>query len=399
MITKELGIAIDTGSWGKRLTPTWAVAGPLTHTIDVSRALLMLGSLTTPNGLSPGSPERYWACIRYFSACTDSPDLRIRNAFMDLDPHQKGILSDDFGVAIATSWLVDQLGGVRDIVDGRQFMINMGIRRAKRSKSLPKVGRSKCPDFVMEDQYGKLHVLECKGTQSGRHYLDRAMATGKLQKYGIEVAQSLRGESLVIGLSLAGQGSDQDTELVVIDPERDPLTKIRASDARKAEEVLTRLSLARALNLSGFSQMAFEMAWPEKLDKDGGEIEFLTPGERRGLAVKPAERQVEWQEEYIDELYSRPDRQVGDFITQQNSFDLPAIHLDSGNIAKRIKVRRGIRMSFIEEMAKSGEDLRAAASNVSSGIVDGKKNISFTQTDDSSRLDYDKYFFSEIVFD
>ena len=168
MITRELGVQIDTKSWqGKRL-PAWARGHVPTQAVDVGRALLMLGSITTPNALSPGSPERYWACIRYFSACTEAQDLRIRRPFMDLDPHQKGILSDDFGVAISTAWLVDKLGGVRDIVDGRQFMINMGVRRSRSRRRTAKVGPGKCPDFVLEDPHGKQEQAEQAKRNNGR---------------------------------------------------------------------------------------------------------------------------------------------------------------------------------------------------------------------------------------
>ena len=384
---------------GKKALPTWAKSSPPTHTVDVGRALLMLGSMSTPNGLSAGSPERYWACIRYFSACTPSADLRIRTPFMDLDPHQKGILSDDFGVGISTSWLVDQLGGVRDIVDGRQFIINMGVIEAATGKRLPKVGRQKCPDFILEDHHGKLHVLECKGTQSGRGYLERAMRTGMIQKRGIRVAKALRGESLVIGLSLAGEGEDRDSELVVIDPEDEPLTVVRESEARKATEILTRLSLARALNLNGFSLMAFEIAWPETLKRNSAEVELLTPSERKSLSVTQQDRQRGWLEEFRTEFSSVSNRMSEDFVTQQMSFDLSALLLDSGDIARRVTVRRGLQGEVIERLARAGGDLRMAASELSASIAAEHDIVEFSQTAHSARVAYRNLFFSEIVFD
>lgn len=399
VLTREVAIEVNKPSWGRRTLPTWALAAAPTQTIDVGRALLMLGSLTTPNGLSPGSPERYWACVRYFSACAASRDLRIRTIFADLDPHQKGILSDDLGVAISTEWLIRQLGGVNDIVDGRRFVINMGVRRKKRER-LPKVGPGKCPDFVIEDRFGKFHVLECKGTQSGRAYLNAAMSTGRAQKHGIRVARALRGESLVIGLALAKEGDDYRSQLVVIDPEEEPLTEVRQGDASKASNVMARLSLARALNLGGFSQTAFEIAWPEKMDPDDPEASLLSPAERRSFERTLKDRRRDWQDEIDAELRSPPRRQHGDFFIQEMRFDIPPIMLDSGlGVAKSVTLRRGLKSDLIMDLFNSGNDLRAAAVGVASDVAAGESRISFQEGKNSGRLDYGGLFFSEVVFE
>jgi hypothetical protein len=399
MITKELRVRIDTRSWGRKPLPSWIDPLLSTDSIDVGRALLMLGSLTTPSGLSPGSPERYWACIRYFSACTSSSDLRVGAPFMDLDPHQKGILSDDFGVAISTAWLVDRLGGAREIVDGRRFMINMGVRKPTSSQRLPKVGTGKCPDFVLEDRAGKLHVLECKGTQSGPGYLSGAMVTGRAQKRGIKVARALRGESLVIGLSLAGEGDDHESVLVVTDPEDEPLSVVRESDAKRAEEVLARLSLARALNLSGFSRTAFELAWPEGLKNDSPEVDLLTPAERKSLSMARGDRQTRWQQELDSEFRSMPRRHVNNFVTQQMSFDLPNLRLDSGAMVNRVTVHRGVQVELLDQLASAGQDLRVAAIDALANLQVMDQPLKFSETEHSSRLDYQGLFYSEVVFE
>lgn len=359
----------------------------------------MLGSLTTPNGLSPGSPERYWACIRYLSACTATSDLRICTPFMDLDPHQKGILSDDFGVAISTAWLVERLGGVTDIVDGRRFMINMGIRRGATSTRLAKVGTGKCPDFVLKDVSGRLHVLECKGTQSGTGYLARAMRIGHEQKQGIRIARPLRGESLVIGLSLAGEGEDFETELVVKDPDVEPLTVINKSDAPRAATVLTRLSLARALNLSGFARTAFEIAWPEDLKQDTAEAELLSPAERKALSVAPGERQARWREELSAGFTSQSRRTAQDHVIQRMTFDLPAVKLDSGLTVDRVTVHRGMRRDLLSVLANAGDDLRNVAIESLSGLAVEGDPVTFTEDERSCRLDYRGLFYSEMLFE
>ena len=318
---------------------------------------------------------------------------------MDLDPHQKGILSDDFGVAVSTAWLVDRLGGVRDIVDGRRFMINMGVRKPTTSKRLPKVGKGKCPDFVLEDLAGKLHVLECKGTQSGTGYLASAMVTGCAQKHGIKVARELRGESLVIGLSLTGEGDDHESELVVTDPEDEPLTVVGKSDEKKVDEVLSRLRLARALNLSGFSRTAFEIAWPESLQRDSPEVELLTSAERKSLSIAREDRQVRWQQELDSEFRKVLRRRVDNFVTQQMIFDLPTLQLDSGSMVNRVTVRRGIQVELLHQLASSGQDLRSKATEVLEDAQVLEEPLRFAETENSSRLEYQGLFYSEIIFE
>jgi hypothetical protein len=129
-------------------------------TLDLGSAFLMLGTLTMPDLLSPASPARFWACFRYDLAPTIASDRRITLDFAGIDPHQKGILSDDFGVALSTQWLFDRFGGFGDIVDGRRFMVQFAHLLPKKSKpATAKVGPSKAPDFVIKDLKGKWHVL------------------------------------------------------------------------------------------------------------------------------------------------------------------------------------------------------------------------------------------------
>jgi hypothetical protein len=393
MFNRQLEVAIDKKSWKRRPMPNWAVTSPDIHTVNVAQALLMLGSITTPNGLSAGSPERYWACIRYFSACTSTRDLRIRTPFQDLDPHQKGILSDDFGVAIATYWLQDQLGGVRSIVDGRRFAINMGVK-----KRLPKVGNRKCPDFVLEDHHGKFHLLECKGTQSGRGYLDRAMKTGELQKMGIKIAPGLRGERLVIGLSLVGEADSEHSQLYVRDPSVESISEIGKGGATRASQIIRRLSLARALNLTGFSRTAFELAWPVGISLGSPEVELLSQYEKKSLSRKPEDRLGDWQNEISQELTAAPQRKDGDFITQSVNFDVPPLQIAAGEIATSISVRRGIRRTIVDELALAGDEIREAADEQLKEMTVAENAVSFSEGERSARLDYGGYFFSEVVF-
>ena len=62
----------------------------------------MLGKLTTPIHASGVSLSEHWAWIRYLQAVNGKKShLTITRAFSGLDPHQKTILSDDFGVGVS----------------------------------------------------------------------------------------------------------------------------------------------------------------------------------------------------------------------------------------------------------------------------------------------------------
>ncbi len=99
------------------------IVGLAGTSLDMRQALLMLGSLTLPNGFSNASPARFWAWVRYLSAISNDSTLKIAGPFSDLDPHQKSVLSDDFGVAVSTHWLQSRVGGMRAVVDGRGFVL------------------------------------------------------------------------------------------------------------------------------------------------------------------------------------------------------------------------------------------------------------------------------------
>lgn len=198
---KTIAVDVATGTWPRLASvPPEFAGGSGTKDVDLASAFLMLGTLTMPDLLSPASPARFWAWLRYFLAPAETPDLRITMDFAGLDPHQKGILSDDFGVAISTQWLFDRFGGFSDIVDGRRFMLQFAHLLPPRTRpTKAKVGPSKAPDFVIQDLRGRWHVLECKGTQSGRthrnDFLDNALA----QKRVIQITGRLRGERLAAG--------------------------------------------------------------------------------------------------------------------------------------------------------------------------------------------------------
>ncbi len=261
--------------------PPQLVVASVQQPIDVGRALHMLGTLTMPNMFSPASPALFWAWLRYYRALTGASDLRITMDFSDLDPHQKGILSDDFGVALSTQWLVDRLGPFTHIVDGRRFANQFTRLLRKRHKSKAKIGTSKSPDFVMRDTLGKWHVLECKGTQSNRKYQSSVLKTALAQKRAIQLIGSIRGEQLASSLYIAHEKERLGSSLRVIDPEEDePLIRLTEQESEEMEAKASRLAVAQALGAIGLNEVAVEMSLPQDIDPKS---ELLFPSERSRL--------------------------------------------------------------------------------------------------------------------
>lgn len=120
-LVRSILIEVDEKTWQRKVVHPKLKSASGRLDIDLGQALHELGTVTMPSILSPASPALFWAWLRYYLAPTTHPDLRLTMDFSDLDPHQKGILSDDFGVALATHWARIRLGPFTHIVDGRRF--------------------------------------------------------------------------------------------------------------------------------------------------------------------------------------------------------------------------------------------------------------------------------------
>ena len=356
--------------------------------------MLRLGTVTTPHGLSAGSPERYWACIRYLSACTDEGDLRIRQPFLELDPHQRGILSDDFGVALTTTWLAERLGGIREIVDGRKFALNYGFRKhGKRKKKLAKMGPNKCPDYVLRDNTGLFHVLECKGTQSAA-YLKSAMTQGRRQKAGIDFGKTVLGEKLVIGLRLRGEGEKKRSALIVSDPSPEPVVKVTAKKADKAQRIMDRLGVARALNLSGFGEVASELSFAAGQVADEQTRPYFLKSELKRLSYDRKDR----HKRVIDDItraLKGPAASTDDVI-QQMAFSTPGLRLDGSTEVSRVVVTRGVSRQLLERLRGARPDsFQGIAEDV---MLSKSHRITVDKAQRFARIDYAGIAFAEVLF-
>jgi hypothetical protein len=174
-----------------------------------------------------------WAWLRYFPAIATTPDLRLCDAWTTLDPHQKTVLSGDFGVGFTTWFLYQTLGFVK--YSDTLWVVNTLAPGSFRLASSARRGPQKSPDYIAEDIGGNLSVLECKGTQSSRNSLVAALGRGMPQKANLQAvgATPLR-HSLVAGLFIP-QFDNADTAVIIVaDPEWDEF-KERLSRFSKEE--------------------------------------------------------------------------------------------------------------------------------------------------------------------
>jgi hypothetical protein len=364
-----------------------------TTPVDLGQAFHMLGTLTMPSSLSPASPTLFWAWLRYYLAPTTSADLRITMDFADLDPHQKGILSDDFGVAIATQWLVDQFGGVRKIVDGRRFALQFERLLRRKSRSKAKVGTSKLPDFVLQDLGGKWHVLECKGTQSSRDYQRKSLKVAIAQKRAIQLVGSLKGEQLAAALYIANEEEQVRTHLKVIDPEDTPLIRLTENQAEEIEANAYRLTVARALGTIGLNEIATELSLPPHIS---AESELLRPSEmlrvRSSREARLARASEQARERRLTSFTHGDRRYEG----REVLFELPptAVSLPFRNVL----IRQGVAPDVIEEVAaadaladdRMDQRLRPYAETDARIILDSDGN--------HMALSYGDVLFSEMIW-
>lgn len=395
MLDRVLDFSIDKSSWQGRRVPTWLKSANTATmvTVDLVKALLTLGTLTTPSGLSAGSPERYWACVRYLSACTDEPHLRIRQTFLTLDPHQRGILSDDFGVALTTSWIAQQLSA-REIVDGRFFALNFGsgARRAGRAMNrIPKIGSGKCPDYVIKDSQGRFHVLECKGTQSAG-YLRGALIQGQRQKHSITFGPKIDGQKLVAGLRLRGEGAARPSEIRIVDPIGTPLIRVTDGEGERAERVMRRLGAARMLNLAGFTDVSSELLWKD-VRGDGDLRQLFYPAELRVLASPRSERVTQARKQITSSLQLAEKQRE---VVQRMRIRLPYLRLDSDRMVNSVLIERGLSPSYLEAMRMAKDDI---ADFVEESAAPDVERISIVSRDQSATLTYGGFAWARFTFD
>lgn len=312
--------------------------------------LLMIGYLTTPTTSTGVSLSEFWAWVRYLSAITPDPDLRLTNSFSELDAHQKTILSDDFGMGAPLLWLSERFDLDR-IVDGQYFVEHLAPRLGATQQRTAKRGPNKTPDFVARDTTGVWHVIECKGTQSGSGYSARQLGDvgpppsgGIAQKRSIIFPHGHTGQRLVSGLQI-GVPNGAPSRLTIIDPAPEDPFRINDSDMALADDAATRCVVSKVLRQSGFETAAETMASPHddvffkarRASKDfSGEIyETKLRDERAREELGRRERTVQFAENYVG---------------RERHFMLPRPVVVDEKQVHRVVLRQGIQKDAVDEM-------------------------------------------------
>ena len=356
---KRLTVTVDASTWPK-------VGPPFPHSfhrgsrefsINIPAMLLALGYLTTPPQSSGASLSEYWAWVRYFCAISGEPDLRLTNEFSELDPHQKTILSDDFGMAVPVYWLIHNLG-LGSITDGRYFIDRLAPLLSATAEPAARRGPRKSPDFVAQDHQGRWHVIECKGTQSGLDYRNRQLGNPRYpsqgavsQKRTITFPAGLAGQRLACGLFIAFEDGEEPTNLLVIDPpeEEEPLV-IDETHEPLAVETVQRAVAGRSLLLSGFRSASSALVQPlRRVDIPQSALELGADEHREYVTERISDVQEELRSRDSEPTFTFNDDQ---FFGRAASIELPrTIHVEEKPI-NQISVRHGVNRRFLDDLER-----------------------------------------------
>ena len=216
-----------------------------------------LAKITTPAIPNLAAFSSSWAERRYIWAFDPTRDvaapwLRLSQYSRKLDFHQKTLLSDDLGVAVAC-YLTEKFFPVSDIAN---------TTTAVESKLLGayKQGR-KWPDLVCTNSSGSTaYVVECKGSGSDWTEVRRQLTNGVRQVTAVGFLPSVATERFVFATQLR----DADILVHAIDPPEDDGTVERLRNVREDQVVLEsaeiqNLSNARTLSYCGDYGSAFKL--------------------------------------------------------------------------------------------------------------------------------------------
>lgn len=316
--------------------------------IDITSFLLTVGYCTVPAHAARHSINALWAWVRYFGALSSATDFRLSDDFAELDPHQKTILSDDFGMGLSLYLMASTLE-FQYFCDGKYFIDRLAPRvRCTIAATNAKNGSRKSPDFVGRDASGKFHVIECKGTQSGVDYRNKQLRDGVPQKNAIRFARSIRGESLVTGFEIAHSRSPSQSSFVIRDPEPEvPPLDVEEDEVDIAIETLARGKIARGLMLAGAPNLSRIVAAP--FGDDPANLP-KTP-----LLQREVDRENRLRLDGLEDLNRL--KPLGSFLGREATFELPfRIETMSGSFTRAF-----VRSEVSKDVVKLWEeDVRGA---------------------------------------
>lgn len=342
LIPRTIRVQALASTWPRsRPMPSTFPATVQTELLDVAVVLNVIGVLTTPPLSGGASLSEMWAFVRYLFAVTEDPDLRLTSEFQEMDPHQKTILSDDFGMGLSMHWLSRRLG-LLAACDGRYFIENhLTTLGGSYTGGTAKRGLGKSADFVAIDVNGRFHVIECKGTQSSLTYRNSQLRdTARAQKTTIQLPARLAGERLAAGIFVAGPIGDE-TELRIIDPDLPEKYVIEDEDPTLVRSAVARGTLAKQLRISGFPNTAAAVAYPRVRPN------LEVPGEAREIeedVVRRRDRATVEIEERRNRIFEANEEE---YLGRRVRLVLPRPIETKRGIYSTVEVRQGLsRRSF-----------------------------------------------------
>lgn len=394
-VNRKLSIFIDKSTWpGAHIHPLFPRKfhkGLSEYDLNIPEMLLTIGYLTTPAAVTGVSLSEFWAWVRYLAAITPNDvQMKLTKSFASLDPHQKTILSDDFGMGVSMAWLWDTLD-FDLVVDGIYFMRQHARTLGVTQRRLAKRGPNKTPDFVARDSKGRWHVIECKGTQSGVNYSTQQLAGGVAQKHSLVFPPNYTGQRLVCGLTI-GLEDMGGSRLHVIDPPPDEPVEILSSEIPQANDAATRGVMSKLLRMSGFENAAEAVALPEGVWADVLRTPTRAAADRQRQALN--ERDTRIRSELTEDLSQRQVFEDG-FIGRETKLALPrALRID-GVLVTHVIIQQGVNRDAVDELA----DQPTVTSLLQQASTDWPKLIgrNYTSSDGlSASLRIGKLFKSQI---
>lgn len=357
---RTINVVVDKTTWPKPPAlpayPASFGAAQQSYELSIPAMLLTIGYLTTPTYGSGASLSAYWAWLRYLLAVSDDPALTLTREFYDLDAHQKTILSDDFGMGVPVCWLTERLS-LGPIADGRYFVQRVGALIAAPGKKPTKRGPGKAPDFVAQDRSGIWHVIECKGTQSGSAYRDNQLGRRRpvpfgavAQKRSVTFPPGYTGQRLACGLSIGVKGGQYASSLKIIDPPAEEEFAISKRDLFAADDAVARAAGARALRLAGFPAVSSVVSAPAGVRPTSRP----TYGRAEKLRRIVLDIKADAADKELDERAARDTFQVDyeKYRGRSVELDLPAALDVGGRAIRRVRVRYGAGVDFIDELRR-----------------------------------------------
>jgi hypothetical protein len=262
-LQKKLEVHILEDSWPGSVPASLTRTGGL-RDVDVLLSLLFCAIWTRPPVSFGFSLADCWAWLRYLPAICSSSELRLRDEWTSLDPHQKTVLSGDFGVGF-TTWFLHQTLDFRIYAD-TLWVVNTLAPGKFALGPTAKRGPRKSPDYIAIDGAGGFSALECKGGQTSRASLVDALESGVDQKKNLRaLGTTPLVHSLVAGLFIPQFNNTEFPALVVGDPDWNEIQAIlREFKEPIIERGVIQIASAKQAAMLDLSQTANTLARAER---------------------------------------------------------------------------------------------------------------------------------------